>query len=67
MGSKFTLFRDDLGLGMVKFTQPVLVQKLEEEYAPPDRVALKTPAVAGQVLVKGDGDGTVQESKAKMY
>ncbi len=26
-----------------------------------------TPAVAGLVLVKGDGDGTVQESLAKMY
>jgi hypothetical protein len=52
---------------MVKFMQPVLVQKLEEEYTPPIGMALKTPAVARQVLVKGDGDGAVQESKAKMY
>ena len=52
---------------MVKFTQPVLVQKLEEEYTPPNGVASKTSAVAGQVLVQGDGDGTVQESMAKMY
>ena len=52
VGSKLTLSRDDLGLGMVKFIQLVLVQKLEEEFTPPDGVALKTPAVAGQVLVK---------------
>ncbi|KAL7474026.1 LOW QUALITY PROTEIN: hypothetical protein ACHAW6_000026 [Cyclotella cf. meneghiniana] len=61
VGSKLTLSRDDSSLGMVKFTQPVLVKKLEEEYTPPNGVALKTPAVAGQLLVKGDGDGMVQE------
>ena len=48
------------GLGMVKFTQPVLVCKLEEEYTPPIGMASKTPAVTGQVLVKGDGDGALQ-------
>ena len=67
VGSKLSLSREDLGLGMVKFTQPVLVQKLEEEYTPPNGIASKTPAVAGQVLVKGDGDGMVQDSMAKMY
>ena len=30
-------------------------------------MATKTPAVIGQVLVKGDGNGAVQESMAKMY
>ena len=34
---------------------------------PPKGIALKRPAVRGQVLVKGDGDGAVQESVAKMY
>ena len=67
VGSKLTLSRDVVGLGVVKFTHPVLVQKLEEEYTPPNGVASKMPAVAGQVLVKGDGDGTVQESIAKIY
>ena len=65
-GDKLTLSRDNPGLGMIKFTQPVLVQKLEEEYAP-SIGASKTPAVTGQVLVKGDGDGMVQDSLAKMY
>ena len=34
---------------------------------PPEGVALKTSAGAGQVLVKGDGNGAIQESVAKMY
>ena len=51
---------------MVKFMQLVLVQKLEEKYKPPDRVASKTLAVAGQILVKCDGDGAVMETKAKV-
>ncbi len=67
VGNKLTLSRDDLSLGMVKFTQPVLVWKLEEEYTPLNGVASKIRVVVGQVLVKGDGDGTVQESMAKMY
>ena len=67
VGSKLTLTRDSTGLGMVKFMQPVLVHKLEEEYMPPKGMALKTPAVVGQVLVRGDGNGVVQESMAKMY
>ncbi len=67
VGSKLTFSRDDMGLGVVKFTHPVLVQKLEEEYTPPNEIASKAPAVAGQVLVEGDGDETVQESLAKMY
>ncbi len=52
---------------MVKFTQPVLICKLEEEYTTPDGIALNIPAVTGQVLVKGDGDGTAQEPMAKNY
>ena len=52
---------------MVKFMQPVLVRKLKEEYKPSEGPASKTPAVAGQVLVKGDGSGAIQETKAKMY
>ncbi len=31
MGSKLTLNRDDEGKGTIKFTQPVLIQKLNEE------------------------------------
>ncbi len=45
----------------------MLMRKLEEEYKPSVGVASKTPAVAGQVLVKGDGDGMVNDSLSKMY
>jgi hypothetical protein len=41
--------------------------KLEEEYMPPIGMASTTPAVMGQVLVKGNDNGAVHESKAKMY
>ena len=46
-------------MGKIKFTQPVLIQKLMEEYKPLDSPVSKTPAVAGEVLIKGDGEGMV--------
>jgi hypothetical protein len=67
VGSKLTLTQHSTGLGTVKFIQPTLVRKLEEEYMPPIGMASRTPAVVGQVLVKGSGNGAVHESKAKMY
>ena len=36
IGSKFNFTQSDNGMGHISFTQPVLVQKLEEEYKPPD-------------------------------
>ena len=54
-------------MGCIRFTQPVLVKKLEEEYKTPDGPVSKTPAVAGQVLVKGDGNGAVAPNTAKLY
>ena len=62
-GSKFTLICSSMGLGVVKFTQPVLVCKVEEEYMSSKGTALKTPAFMGQVLVKRDGN----EESQKMY
>ena len=59
MGSKLTFSRDDNGKGTVKFTQLVLIKKINDEYKLTDGPVSKTPAVAGQVLVKGDGEGTV--------
>ena len=41
----------------MKFRQLVLVNKLMEEYKPSDGPSSKTPAVAGQVFMKGNGDG----------
>jgi hypothetical protein len=59
---------DSDGLGKFKFMQPVLVRRLidNEEYKPTDGPASKIPALLGQVLVKGDGDGIVNTAKAKM-
>ena len=45
----------------------ILVRKLMGEYKPSDKPVSKTPTVAGQVLVKGNGDGTVADAKAKLY
>ena len=42
------------GLGSVKFTQPVLIQKLKDEFELPKGELPRTPAVAGQVLSKED-------------
>ena len=54
VGSKMDIVQKSNGLATVKFTQPVLVQKLEDGYNLPSGKASKTPAVAGQTLVKGD-------------
>jgi hypothetical protein len=67
VGSKIMFRRDAGGRGTVRFTQPVLIKKLNEEYEVPEGPVLKTPVVAGQVLVKGDGDGTVSGDTIKMY
>ena len=66
VGSKITITRNSTGLGTVKFMQPVLVCKLLEEYKPSAGPASKTPAIMGQVRIKGDGDGAVTEAQAKM-
>ena len=38
-----------------------------EEYEPSEGPASKIPAVAGQVLMKGNDDGAVIAAKAKLY
>ena len=66
VGNKIDFSRNENGLGTVKFTQPVLVQKLEDEFVLPGGKSPTTPAVAGLVLSKG-GDGTkALDSKAAM-
>ena len=59
MGSKIaiTITHNNTGLGTVKFTQPVLVCKLLEEYKPSGGPASKTPAITVQKLIKRDGIG----------
>ena len=51
----------------MKPTQPVLVQKLEDEYDLPDGRSPKTPAVTSQVLVRGNANGTACNSEATVY
>ena len=59
--------RHDNGLATAKFTQPVLIQKIEDGFDLGDGQAPKTPAVAGQELVQGDGSGKVEGLEATRY
>ena len=47
VGSKIDLSRDENGLGKAKFTQPVLVQKLQDEFDLSGGRVPKTPAAPG--------------------
>jgi len=67
VGNKLTFSHDDNGKGTVKFTQPVLIKKIKEKYKMFDSPVSKTSMVASQVLVKGDGEGTVSPKQIKMY
>jgi hypothetical protein len=62
MGSKIMITRNNTGLRTVQFTQLVLLHKLIKKYKPLDGPASKTPAVAGQVLMKVDGNRAVAEA-----
>lgn len=57
----------DYGLETVKFTQPVLIQKLWEEYGLFDWASSQLSGVAGQVPMKGDGKEMVGDTEVKMY
>jgi hypothetical protein len=67
MGSKLTITRDKEGRGTVKFIQLVLIKKLSDKYEVPEGPVSKTPAVVGQVLIKGNDDSTMSENIIKMY
>ena len=68
VGSNIDITRKRNGLVDAKFTQPVLVQKLEDEYLENnDGKAPKTPAVAGQIMVKGDVSRTMDEKETAVY
>ena len=51
-------------MATVKFTQPVLVQELDDEYDLLCGRLLKTPTAAVQVLGRDDGSETIDDSKA---
>ena len=58
---------DENGSGTAKFTQLVLIQKLEDEYDLTDGITVKLLAVAGQVLIKGNDSDTVSGALVKKY
>ena len=67
MGRKIDLSRDENGLGKVKFTQPVLVQKPQEEFDLTGGRIPKTPAAPGQELIKSDSGNNLHGQRVKMY
>eukprot|EP00984_Skeletonema_dohrnii_P034690 scaffold33638_cov142-Skeletonema_dohrnii-CCMP3373.AAC.8 len=67
VGSKIDVVRKNNGLATVRFTQPVLVQKLEDEFDLPEGPAPRTPAREGLVLVRGDGSGELGPEEATQY
>ena len=67
VGSKLTFNCEDEGEGTIKFTQPVLIKKPNEEYTLPAGPVSKTLTVAVQVLIKGDREGAVSHEQMKMY
>lgn len=70
VGNKIDIKRSNDGRATVKFTQPVLMEKLKEANAEALSVggaAPRTPAVEGQVLVRGDGSGELGREDAKQY
>ena len=58
-GQQAYIYSHDDGKGTIKFTQPVIIKNLHEEYKVSDGPVSKMPVVAGQVLMKGDQEGTV--------
>jgi hypothetical protein len=58
---------DDMELGTVQFTQHMLIRKLWEDFGTVEWPASQLPAVTGQVLIKGDGDRTMNDTITKMY
>ncbi len=66
IGSKVDMTQDESGLDTIKIIQPVMVQKLEESFDVAGGRDPRTPALAGQVLVRGDGSnmlGPVEMTK----
>ena len=58
---------DSTGLGTAKFTQPVLVQKLKNDFDLGSDAMPRTPALPGQVLTKGDGNSPLPHDQAKKF
>jgi len=67
VGSKVEIKRNKDGLGTIKITQPVLVQKLEETFDVAGGRDPRTPALAGQTLVRGDESETLGPAETTKF
>ena len=67
VSSKINIKQLSSGLATVKFTGPVFIQKLQDEYDISNGQPSKTPAVGVQTLVKGDGSGMLDSQHHKTY
>ena len=67
VGNKVDVRRQSDGRARIKVTQPVLVQKLKDEFELPGGKTPKTPAEPGQVLVKEDGSAALNQQDATKY
>ena len=54
LGNAVTITRDATGLSTIKFTQPVLLQKLKDNYPPDNNRIPRTPAAPGMELSKDE-------------
>lgn len=64
VGCKIDINREERS---VKITQPVLLQSFVDEFELPDGYAPRTPAIAGDVLVRGEIIDQVSNEEQKMY
>ena len=67
VGNKVDVVHQSDGRTKMKVTQPVLVQNLLDEIVLPGGRTPKTPAVPGQVLVKGDGSDALNLQDTTKY
>eukprot|EP01082_Thalassiosira_pseudonana_P000277 g29.t1 g29 contig1:64548-67487(+) len=67
VGSKIDVMRKSNGLATVKITQPVLIQKLEDEFDVSTGKAPGTPARPGEVLSKLHGGELLTSAAATNY
>jgi hypothetical protein len=67
VGDKIDINRGDDSIATIKFTQPVLIQKLKENHTPIMFREPKTPAVPGSNPCKGDGTKLITMEQATRY
>ena len=67
MGNKIEIKRESGKAAQIKLAQPVLIQKMEDEFQIPSGKPPKTPAVAGLVLVRGDESQALGRKESTEY